>query len=336
MRFALALLLTLLCVPCLLASAQAGATPPPAQDQVQDQLHGQLQAIASEHKGSVAFYAENLETHQTVALDADAVVQTASVIKLGILYEALEQIRAGKVHFEDRIDITGPDQVPGSGILHLLDVPMTVTFKDVLTLMIIVSDNEAANLAIDHLGLQNIDHRLAALGLANTYLYKKVFTKLAPGQVMPEDFKRYGLGKTTPHEMARLMTKLVRCELAAPGTSPLQGDAALCRVADDILHVQFYRGAIPRYLDGLPGATGTSIANKTGALDAVRNDVAAISTPNGMIVMAAFTYGNRDHSWVVDQPGELTIAKLARAVVSAWSPTGLAPWPADGAQIPVR
>jgi beta-lactamase class A len=96
-----------------------------------------------------------------------------------------------------------------------------------------------------------------------------------------------------------------------------------------MLQLQFYRSTIPRYLDGLPGATDDSIASKTGSLNAVRSDVAAISTKNGMVVLAVFTYDNIDHSWVADQEGELTIAKLARAVLAAWSPAGLAPWPAS-------
>ena len=95
-----------------------------------------------------------------------------------------------------------------------------------------------------------------------------------------------------------------------------------------MLQTQFYRGAIPRYLDGLPGARGDSIANKTGSLEAVRNDVAAVSTRSGMVVLAIFTFENADHSWGTEQEGELTIAKIARAVIGAWSPDGLAPWPA--------
>ena len=94
-----------------------------------------------------------------------------------------------------------------------------------------------------------------------------------------------------------------------------------------MLHVQFYRSAIPRYLDGMPGATGDSIANKTGSLDAVRNDVAAVSTKNGMVIISVFTSDNKDHSWGAEQEGELTIAKLARAIIQSWSPEGLTAWP---------
>jgi beta-lactamase class A len=287
-------------------------------------LQAQLQALTAAHHGKVALYAENLQTHQTLGLAPDEVVQTASVIKLAILYEAMEQVRSGKAAWDDRVTMTRTDQVPGSGVLRLLDAPLPLTLKDALTLMIVLSDNSATNLAIDKLGLERIDARIATLGLKNTYLYKKVFTPLAAGVVLPDDFKRYGLGKTTPREMTALMTKIATCDLGGPAQP---GDHALCEVAWGMLRLQFTRTGIPRYLDGMPGVKSDSILNKTGSLNAVRNDVGAISTANGLVVLAIFTYENKDQSWGAEQEGEMTIAKLARAVIEAWSPAGLAPWP---------
>ncbi len=294
--------------------ATAGAQQP-------DPLLASLQTFAHAHHGSVALYATNLTTHQTVAIDADKPVQTASVIKLVILYEALQQLRTGKVHLTDTLTLPPAARVPGSGILTLLDAPLTLTFKDILTLMIVMSDNTATNLAIDHLGLAAIN---AALPLPNTHLYKKVFTPVDPGTKLPDDFKQFGLGKTTPHEITTVMQKLVTCDLGGP---PMPEDQALCKATLHMLQLQFTRTAIPRYLDRLPGYTEGSIANKTGALNAVRNDVAAISTPAGLILISAFTYDNADHTWGADHEGDLTIAKLARAIIDAWSPSGLSAWP---------
>lgn len=315
MRVSICLLLGCLAIPGL--HAQVAPSP----------LQAQVEAIAAAHHGKVALFAQNLQTHESVAIAPDTPVQTASVIKLAILYEALEQIRAGKLHLDDRITEEAADRVPGSGILTLLDAPLTLTFKDVLTLMIMMSDNAAANLAMDHVGIANVNDRMAKLGLGNTYLYKKVFTPVAPGTTMPDDQKKFGLGKTTAREMATLMTKFAQCDLAESGRPALPGDQPLCDAALHMLHVQFYRSSIPRYLDGKPGATGDSIANKTGSLDAVRNDVAAVSTKNGMVVIAAFTYENADRSWGAEHEAELTIAKLARTTIETWSPAGLAPWP---------
>src|ERR1700689_4865677 len=164
------------------------ALPAAAQTDLTATLRSQ---IAGFH-GKVSLYARDLATNQTVAVDADQPVPTASVIKLGVLYTALEQIRAGQAHFDDRLMLHHDDQVPGSGVLLFFDTPMTLTLKDALSLMIAVSDNSATNLVIDDLGLDTIDNQLAAppprgLGLKNTWLYKKVF-RPASGP-MPADQK---------------------------------------------------------------------------------------------------------------------------------------------------
>ena len=61
------------------------------------QLDQQLKSIAAAHQGRVALFAHNLKTGATASLEPDEVVQTASVIKLTILFDAMEQVRAGTV-----------------------------------------------------------------------------------------------------------------------------------------------------------------------------------------------------------------------------------------------
>lgn len=297
---------------------------PGASAQNDPALTAQLQSIMAGFQGQVSFYAHDLATGRTVAIDADQPVPTASVIKLGILYEALEQIRAGRVHFDDRLTVRQEDQVPGSGVMLFFDTPTTITFKDALTLMIALSDNTAANLSMDHVGIRNVDDRLVSLGMANTWLYKKVF---APNQAgpMPADQKQFGLGKTTAREMAGLMERLATCNLgpvpASTSGAGIPTDQALCDAALHMLKVQFYRDGIPRYLEGGDAPPGiTAIANKTGALNQVRNDVGAIFTKHGTIVLSAFTHGNADTTWTPDNHAEVLIAKLAQAVVTTWAP----------------
>src|ERR1700722_17154316 len=114
------------------AAAQAQSASP--------SLEAQVRAIAAEHHGDVALFAENLKTHETAAISPDTPVQTASVIKLTILYEALEQVRSGKAHLDDKIMLTKADQVPGSGVLLFFDVPLQLTLKDALTMMVVIRD----------------------------------------------------------------------------------------------------------------------------------------------------------------------------------------------------
>src|SRR5215467_10545671 len=287
-------------------------------------LEQQLAALAAAHHGRVAVYAKHLNTGRVIAINADQPVQTASVIKLAILFEAMEQVRAGKARWDEKITLAKGDAVGGSGVLTFFDAPLTLTLKDVLTMMVIVSDNTAANLAIDRFGVDAVNARIAWMGLKDTHLYKKVM-KPASGP-MPADQPKFGLGKTTAREMAVVMERIGRCQLAAPGESQPQqaGDAAICQVALTMLRNQFYRDTIPRYLEKLDSSEeGSGIASKTGSLNAVRNDVAIVAGKSGPMVISIFTYDNQDKSWTADNEAELTIGKMAKAIVDAWSPEGL-------------
>ncbi len=256
-----------------------------------------LRSLVATHRGNVTLYAVDLRSGNTAAIQADTPVPTASVIKLAILFEALKQIQAGRVRFDDALTLTSGDQVEGSGVLSLFNTPLKITLQDALTMMIVVSDNTATNLVIDHIGLRNIDSRIQWLGLRDTWLYKKVFKP--PVGPVPADQKQFGLGKTTAREMAEIMERFATCNLSAPGVpaTPSQQDRRLCAAALHMLENQSDRDGIPRYLGGV------TVANKTGALDEVRNDVGIVYARNGPVIISEFTYANNDRRLDAGQRG---------------------------------
>jgi beta-lactamase class A len=325
---ALASILSSALLLCLALPAQTPKSPTTLQQQLQ-QL---TVARATAGLGHTALYAIDLKSSTAVGVDADLPVPTASVIKLAILYHAMVEVRAGRARWDEPIVLHPHEAVAGSGLLTFLDAPVTLTLKDVLTMMVIVSDNTATNLAIDRFGIDPVNGRLQALGRENTHLYKKVM--LPPTGPVPADQPKFGLGKTTPREMAYLMEAIGLCRLHQQGTATTPGaarftptddqDRAVCSVALDMLKNQFYRETIPRYLETVDTSeTGTAIASKTGSLDEVRNDVAIVTTKSGPMVLSIFTYGNRDQGWTVDNEAEVFLAKLGKVIVDNWSPTGL-------------
>jgi beta-lactamase class A len=277
-------------------------------------LQSKIQALATQLQGKLALYATNLKTGEVVALNADTPVPTASVIKLPVLVEAMQQVKAGKHKLSDKITLQKDDVVWGSGVLQFFDTPLVITFKDALTFMILESDNTATNLVIDQVGLKNVNERISAMGLKDTYLYKKIY-KPASGP-MPPDQKKFGLGKTTAREMAKVMESIVRCDLH---------DQQLCDAMIYMLRNQQYRNMVPHFLETSDTSEGLSlIANKHGALDAVRNDVAVVYSQNGPIIISAFTYDNQDKTWTNDNAAELLVAHVAKTIMDTWSPSGLA------------
>jgi beta-lactamase class A len=293
-------------------------------------LQKQLNKMAAHFHGKVGLYAINMKTGETVTIDPEQPVQTASVIKLPIMVETFAEVAAGKRSLEDKLVLTKDNQVPGSGILSQLQPGLELTLYDAVVLMMDLSDNTATNMVIDHIGIPEVNRRARAMGLKDTYLYKKVF-KPAEGP-MPADQKMFGLGKTTAREMAEVMESIEGCAAQAkpPSHAPADwngiNDPGLCRRMIEIMRNQQYRNMIPHYLETLDTSDqGSAIADKVGELDDVRNDVALVYSQAGPIVISAFTYDNKDQTWTADNEAELLIARMAKAIVNTWSPAGLQP-----------
>ena len=273
-------------------------------------LKSDLEQMISKHQGQVALFAKNLKTGETVAINADEPVQTASVIKLPVMIEAFYQAKAGKLDLTKKLNLTKDEQVPGSGVLAYIQPDVTLSLLDTITLMMIVSDNTATNMTLDQVGIPNVNARIAAMGLKSTYLYKKVFKK-AEGP-MPPDQPKFGLGKTTAREMAEALETIERCDLK---------DQALCEQMLKIMRGQQEHSMTPRYIESDPGVPHPEwVANKIGALDDVRNDVALVMYKDTPILISVFTWENKDQRWTHDNAAEVLIASLARRIVQQWAP----------------
>jgi beta-lactamase class A len=278
-------------------------------------LQTRLEKMAAAHPGKVALFAKNLTTGETVAINADTPVKTASVIKLPIMVEAFAEVKEGKRSLDDKVTLRGEEKVFGSGVFHFLRDGLQLTVEETIWNMMIFSDNTATNLMINMLTTSAVNARLQKLGLKNTWLYKKIGRPAT--EPMPADQKQFGLGKTTAREMGRLLEWLARCEL---------NDEKLCRQMIWIMRNQQDRTMLARYLeaqDTTEEETPSYVAAKLGALNQVRNDVGIVYTKAGPIVIAAFTYDNKDESWTPDNRALLLVAGFAREIVKAWSPTGM-------------
>ena len=88
-------------------------------------------------------YVKSLDTGEEIAIDADRQMETMSTIKIPLMVEALEQIKGGKFKLTDKYTFVQADSQPGTGTIQRLDPGAVMTVKDLITMMIIVSDNTA-------------------------------------------------------------------------------------------------------------------------------------------------------------------------------------------------
>ena len=294
-----------LATPALrLASAAALAATLPGRAAPQNGLEAArpaLEARIASHHGTVGLAAIDLRTGATLAIRGDEPFPAASVIKVPVLVELFHQVHEGRIRLDDPLVLLEADKKPGSGILQFLTAPHQLTVRDAAFLMIALSDNTATNLILDKIGVRNVALRMDSLGLRRTRIFRKVFS--SEPALEPDSAARYGLGMTTPLEMARLFALLYRGEAVSPEAS---------REMLALLKAQFYRDRIPRLLP-----PGTEVAHKDGSLDATRNDCGIVFARGHDFVLCIFTTGNRDRSWRLDNEAHLLIAELARIVHQA-------------------
>ncbi len=271
-------------------------TAEPAAGQLA-RLRPQLEERIARHKGVVGVAITDLASGETLSIRGAEAFPSASVIKLPILIELFHQNERGPLRLSDPVTMVAADQRGGSGVLQFLSTPHELTLRDAATLMIILSDNSATNLVIDKVGIRSVNTRMDSLGLKTTRLHAKV-SLARTTSIDTAATRTWGLGVTTPAEIADLLGRLYRRELVSD-TASKQMLAMLRDNFDD--------DRIARYLPA-----GTSLANKTGSLNEVRHDCGIVFAKQKDYVLCVLTKENQDQSWRIDNEATVLIADLAR------------------------
>ncbi|MCS7043084.1 MAG: class A beta-lactamase-related serine hydrolase [Bryobacteraceae bacterium] len=277
----------------------------PAAVLAQPALPGPIRREIEGFDGDVYFYARHLGTGESIGWRENERVRTASTIKLPIMAAVFHKVRAGEARWDEPVELREQDKVSGSGVLRELSHGVKLPLRDLVRLMIVVSDNTATNLVLDRIPADAVNEFLDTLGLKQTRALRKVRgdgTDLkAPSgwsrAGLLEENRRFGLGVSTPREMVELMALLDAGKVVSAEDS---------REMLAILERQQYKDGIGRKLAGF------RVASKSGALDALRSDVGLVTTPKAKVAMAITVDGMKQPDWTEDNPGLLLIARLAR------------------------
>jgi beta-lactamase class A len=303
------LLLYLICIATGLGTATQGA-------RLTKKNHMQAieKAIAG-FDGVVGMAARNLGTGEELLLNADLRFPTASTIKTAVMLEAWHQAAEGVVSMDTRLSLDESHKVGGSGVLNGLSAGLPLKVSDLIHLMIVLSDNTATNMLVNRLGTRRIDERLESYGLKETKIFRPTFRDGKP-DVFPELEREFGLGMSTPREMAKLMALIAEGRAVSPEASTAML-ATLQRQQD--------RAMIPRLLPA-----GVQVGNKTGTdseklpddrgrRGAIRVDAAIVSGDNLRYVIAIFIRHGGDTRGTVDNEAVVLGARLSRIVYDAWA-----------------
>jgi beta-lactamase class A len=255
-------------------------------------LSGKIsEAIASFH-GDIGIYIKNLRTGKSVAISADTVFPTASIVKLPIMIGVVHKLFSGELSYDSLFTYNDSLLYAGSDILGSFKSGEQIALKKLLMLMLSTSDNTAS------LWLQSIagtgvriNQLMDSLGLKNTKINSRT-----PGR---EEYRvKYQWGQTTPYEMATLLEKIYHHEIFS---------AALCDRMMRILGRNFWDeneaiSQIPPYIE---------VFSKNGCVNAVRSEVMIVNAPHNPYVFSFFTKNNRDISWTHDNEAWALARKIS-------------------------
>jgi beta-lactamase class A len=116
----------------------------------------------------------HLNTGERFALNGDEAFYPASVIKVPVMCAVFHMAEYEGLDLSAKVTINRDDQVGGSGVLHTLTAGAELSVYDLVTLMIVVSDNSATNMCLDLVGKGNVTPLMEKLGLTQTKLYNKL------------------------------------------------------------------------------------------------------------------------------------------------------------------
>jgi len=265
-----------------------------AQDRVRD--------LAAHFEGRVSIYAKNLKTGATYDLGGSNRVNTASTIKVPILIGVYSAVHDGKARWTDTSELTPASKVGGSGVLQEMSDGSKIPLRDLVRYMMLLSDNTATNLVLDHVSGNQVNGYLERLGIKDTRSLRKIMKGSSPDGVSDAGRDRanakFGIGVATPREMVTLLERLYKGEIVDKAAS------------DEILGImkkQIWRDGIPRTFD----TAGIDVADKPGALDHLRSDVGIVYAKSGPVAMAIWCEEIPKVDWSPDNSGYLLIAKAA-------------------------
>ena len=205
--------------------------------------------------GDVGVYYRVLGEAGTFTHNPDLPLIAASVIKIPIMVTAFRDIAAGKLDPGEICAIKKEDKMPSCGALSYMHDGLEVTLLDLITLMIILSDNTATNLLIDRLTPDHVNRTMVALDIPGIALRRRLFE---PG------LSRQGIQNTvTARGVGMLLERMAAGAL-------LGGEADRQMVG--ILLNQRLNGKLPFYLH----SEGIRCAHKTGEDDGITHDVGIV------------------------------------------------------------
>lgn len=142
-----------------------------AADPDMAKLRAEIVKISKDVKGQMGLYMKHVETGKQISIEGDKIFPLGSVFKMPLMVEVFRQAEEGLISMDEKLKLEVRNYCIGSGILQYLTPGLELTVKDLVTLMIIATDNTASEMLWKRIGIQRVNMLIRELGLAKTSIY---------------------------------------------------------------------------------------------------------------------------------------------------------------------
>ena len=240
-------------------------------------LQRQLQELVSGFQGTIGIYVKDLRTGRTVAINADTIFPTASIVKVPILIGVMDKISRGELDYTQNFTYRDSLLYAGVDILGSFKQDEKIELGKLMMLMMTMSDN-TASLWLQSLagGGARINELLDSLGLRDTRVNSRT-----PGR--EGNRSQYGWGQMTPREMAGLVERVYKGQIISKAASD-----QMLRLMNRNFFDKVSIAEIPPY---------AAVFAKYGAVNQTRNEVVMVKGDKANYVFCIASKNNKDQSW---------------------------------------
>ncbi|HEY8657666.1 MAG TPA: serine hydrolase [Hanamia sp.] len=263
-------------------------------------LQNEITNLLKGFNGDVGVYVYEISKNKIVAINADTIFPTASMVKVPILIGIMHKINNGELNYHQVMTYT--DSLfysEGEDILASYKSGEKIELSKLLMLMMSTSDN-TASLWLQGLAGSGtlINKYLDSLGMKDTRVNSRT-------EGRKEYWAQYGWGQTTPKEMATLMKMIVENKIINKQISE-----RMLRLMSRQYWDEEAISQIPPYI---------FVADKNGAVDASRGEVMYVNGAHPYIVCIC-TKNNKDQSWKYDNEAWMLTRKLSSLLFKHFNP----------------
>ncbi len=263
-----------------------------AAQRTDKRLATKLQETISGYNGDIGIYVKNLRTGKIVAINADSIFPTASIVKVPILVGIMDRIGKGEMKYDSALTYKDSLFYAGSDILGSFKNDEKIALKKLIMLMLTTSDNTASLWLQGLAGTgTRINELMDNLGLANTKVNSRT-----PGR---EGFRAiYQWGQTTPREMGKLFEKIYRKEVF----SAVASERMMRCLGRNYWDENEAISQVPPTIE---------VFSKNGCVNASRSEVLLVNAPKNPYIFCIFTKNNKDQRWTHDNEAWTVARKLS-------------------------